>query len=452
MNAVMKNPRSLFSVSTVFMLLTLFTLLSCQNSTLHFQGGTYHGEVKHHLPEGYGIFKTNRYTYEGQWKNGHPQGFGTAQNADSCYEGAFSKGLRQGQGRLSVQSLQTVYNGSWKNGLRQGKGSLSDSHGRKWDGVWIADTLTEGTLTDDSGTYSGTFDRHLLPQGYGIFQSTLGNIHYEGHWKNGLYDGFGFELDQKHDVKCGWWRHGHFLGERMRYTSARVYGIDISHYQHGGHSSRHFRGHPINWNKLRITHMGSNTINSIGKVDYPVSFCYIKTTQGTSIRNAYYRKDARDARKARIYVGAYHFMSTAPGTAQAKWFIRQSPILKIDLPPMLDVELTEHQIARMGGPEAMFREMLDWLHFVENHTGKRPILYISQRFVNSYMSIAPKQILNYQVWIARYSEFRPYVKLLYWQLTPFGRVQGIHGHVDINVFNGSIEQFRTYVNSYCEPS
>jgi lysozyme len=451
MNAVMKYRHCLFSLSAVFMLLPLFTLFSCNKSTLHFQGGTYQGEVKHDLPEGYGIFKDNRYTYEGQWQNGSPNGFGIAQNTDSCYQGAFLNGLRQGQGRLTVRSLRIVYNGSWKHGLRQGKGSLSDSHGRIWEGIWKADTLTEGTVIDSSGIYSGTFNRHMLPQGYGTFQSALGNIHYEGHWQNGLYNGFGFELDQKHDLRCGWWRRGHFLGERMRYTSARVYGIDISHYQHGGRPSRHFRGYPIYWNKLRITHMGSNTKNSIGQVDYPVSFCYMKTTQGTSIHNPYYRKDAHEARKAGIYVGAYHFMSTASGIAQAKWFLRQSPILKVDLPPMLDVELTKNQITRMGGPEAMFREMLLWLHYVEHHTGKRPILYIGQHFVNSYMPVAPEQIRNYQVWIARYSEFRPYIKLLYWQLTPFGRVQGIRGDVDINVFNGSIEQFRTYVNTYCAP-
>ena len=43
--------------------------------------------------------------------------------------------------------------------------------------------------------------------------------------------------------------------------------------------------------------------------------------------------------------------------------------------------------------------------------------------------------------IARYGEFRPYVKLAFWQLTPEGRVRGIHGDVDINVFNGNQEEF-----------
>ncbi len=66
----------------------------------------------------------------------------------------------------------------------------------------------------------------------------------------------------------------------------------------------------------------------------------------------------------------------------------------------------------------------------------RPILYISQRFVNKYLSLAPDLHNNYDVWIARYGEYKPDVNLVYWQLSPDGSVTGIHGHVDINVYNG----------------
>ena len=101
----------------------------------------------------------------------------------------------------------------------------------------------------------------------------------------------------------------------------------------------------------------------------------------------------------------------------------------------------------MGGKSAMYREILAWMHMVEKATGKRPILYVSQRFIEKYLYDGPKEILTYNVWIARYGEYRPYIKLLYWQLSPYGRVKGIHGDVDINVFNGSKEQFEQYVNN-----
>jgi lysozyme len=44
-----------------------------------------------------------------------------------------------------------------------------------------------------------------------------------------------------------------------------------------------------------------------------------------------------------------------------------------------------------------------------------------------------------------YGEFKPYVHLLHWQLTPYGRVRGIRTEVDVNVFNGNKEEFAKYV-------
>ena len=53
------------------------------------------------------------------------------------------------------------------------------------------------------------------------------------------------------------------------------------------------------------------------------------------------------------------------------------------------------------------------------------------------------------MWIARYREFKPDVKLLYWQLSPYGRVSGIHGAVYINVFNGYRAQFNEFIQQNC---
>ena len=101
----------------------------------------------------------------------------------------------------------------------------------------------------------------------------------------------------------------------------------------------------------------------------------------------------------------------------------------------------------MGGTKALFREMRAWLHAVEQATHMRPILYISQQFINRYLGEAPDLKRDYQVWIARYGEYKPDVKLAVWQLSPNGRVEGIHGEVDINVFNGYRTQFDDFLKS-----
>lgn len=438
-----------------FFLLSMF-FLSCNNKTISYHSGQYKGELQNGIPNGYGIFKKNNLIYEGSWKNGVPDGFGKYEHGDTCYEGQYSQGARCGEGHFSIKKTLETYDGLWNNNKREGQGTLTDSTGRKWTGIWEKDKLTSGTLTDSLGIYTGTFNDTLQPSGFGKFISHDRLSSYEGHWNQGKHNGFGFNAQSGRSIQCGWWKKGFFLGEKMLYTSSRVYGIDISKYQHRPERwirVKHRRhrikvGTPINWKKLRIIHLGgSHNKNVVGQINYPISFCYIKSTQGISIKNSYYWGDARGARNVGIKVGAYHFMSPLAGAPQARWFLKNSDVLRSDLPPMLDVELTAKQIKKMGGKYVMFRETLQWLHIVQQATGHKPILYVSQHFIDFYLPHAPKEFLNYHVWIARYGEYRPYVKLLYWQLSPYGGVRGINGHVDINVFNGSKEQFSRYIES-----
>ena len=84
---------------------------------------------------------------------------------------------------------------------------------------------------------------------------------------------------------------------------------------------------------------------------------------------------------------------------------------------------------------------------MEKACGKRPVLYVGQLFVQNHLSKAPAAFRDYDVWIARYGAYKPWVKLLHWQLTPYGRVRGIAGEVDINVFNGTRTQFEEYLKT-----
>ena len=86
---------------------------------------------------------------------------------------------------------------------------------------------------------------------------------------------------------------------------------------------------------------------------------------------------------------------------------------------------------------------------VRRRTGRRPILYVSQMFANNYLPLAPDLVDNYLVWIARYGEYKPAIKLAYWQLSPDGKVRGIHGDVDINVFNGYRNQYEDFLKRHC---
>lgn len=327
---------------------------------------------------------------------------------------------------------------------RSGYGKLVCADGTVYEGLWQSDTLTHGTRTDSLGVYRGQFNARMQAHGTGRMFYRNGEF-YEGTWHEGKRSGHGFSLSPNRAVYSGVWGNDRFRGEQLIFTSNRIYGIDISRYQHEINGRRR-PVYPIRWNKLRIRHLGADR-RVQGKVDYPVSFIYVKSTEGRTYLNKYYAADVRQARRRGIPVGTYHFFSlTSTGAQQARHFLKKSSILASDLPPVLDIEPSERQIKRIGEAN-MFREVRAWLRIVEQQCGKRPVLYISQQFFLDHMKNAPDLVQDYEFWIARYGQYMPYVRLLHWQLTPYGRVEGIRGDVDVNVFNGTPEQFRQYIEA-----
>mgnify|MGYP002852674507 FL=1 len=332
---------------------------------------------------------------------------------------------------------------------RRGKSIVVDPYGRPILATFNADTLVCGIRIDTLGTYAGMFNQFKEACGHGSFRSTKGS-YYEGEWLHDQREQFGFEVASDY-LKAGQWHQDRFLGERMLHTTERIYGIDISRYQH----EQGRKKYSINWRNLRITRLsrriaGEQLID--GQTDYPVSFVYIKSTEGISIVNQYFAADYQAAHKQQIPVGAYHFFSTRQTPReQAAHFLLNTRFRRGDLPPMLDIEPSDALINAMGGPEALFESIRVWLDIVERATHVRPILYVNQRFVNKFLDLAPDLKSGYHFWIARYGEYKPDLHLALWQLSPEGRVSGIQGDVDINVFNGYQGQWDSFLHDDCIP-
>lgn len=356
---------------------------------------------------------------------------------------AFANGRRLHIEPATCLSVMNV--GTWNDHRREGATILLDSLGRTVVGTCSDDSLTIGIRPDSLGFYMGDF-QNKEAHGHGSYLTPDGS-YYEGHWENDRRHGFGLELltpiDQDPRLRVGEWNKNKYQGERMHYTSERIYGIDIARYQHG----KGRRPIPIQWNKLRITHVGKRGSHNVrGKADYPVSFVYIKSTEGVTVRNKFYLGDYVQARKHSIRTGAYHFWSVrTSGASQAEFFLKNTRFNHGDLPPVLDIEPSKSQIEQMGGADNMFRHIRTWLKMVEKRIGIKPILYVNQMFVNNYLVDQTDLKRDYRIWIARYSEYKPDLRLTYWQLCPDGRVTGIQGDVDINVFNGYKSQFEEYL-------
>ena len=104
-----------------------------------------------------------------------------------------------------------------------------------------------------------------------------------------------------------------------------------------------------------------------------------------------------------------------------------------DLPPVLDVE---HKNPEQTTEEFQ-QDVLSWLHIVEDRYHVKPILYTYYKFKEKYLSDA--RFDGYPYWIAHYyvdkMEYKGEWK--FWQHTDAGRLPGIKGYVDFNIYNGS---------------
>jgi lysozyme len=178
-----------------------------------------------------------------------------------------------------------------------------------------------------------------------------------------------------------------------------------------------------------------------------IHFAYAKATSGERFVDPRFHENWHGMRTAGVHRGAYHFYYAAEDPrAQAKHFIATIGKLRsTDLPPMLDVEISDHT-----DKKAVLEGTLIWLETVEKALGKRPVLYTDPGFGDQYLKDA--RLSNYRLWIADYATEvssipSPWKKAGWtiWQHSQKGTVQGVAGEVDLNVFNGTLNDLKTFV-------
>jgi len=134
--------------------------------------------------------------------------------------------------------------------------------------------------------------------------------------------------------------------------------------------------------------------------------------------------------------GAYHyFRPNENSVKQAKNFIKTVKLESGDLPPVLDIEeLPKHQ-----SMDSLKVGLKRWLDEVESHYRVKPILYSGDKYYTDFLQ---KEFSNYILWIANYNFWVEDLKdhWNFWQFSEKGTVRGIKGNVDLNIFNGTIEE------------
>ena len=197
-----------------------------------------------------------------------------------------------------------------------------------------------------------------------------------------------------------------------------IHGIDISHYQG-----------KIDWEQLK---------NAMIK-GCPVRFVIIKSTEGSSRLDENFRENFNQARDFGFIRGVYHFWSNkSTAREQAYYFLDQVHLTDGDLPPVLDIE---HKPGDKS-VEDFQRDVLTWLHIVEDKYHVKPIIYTYYKFKEQYLSAPVFE--DYPYWIAHYyvDKVQYKGKWKFWQHTDVGKLPGIKGYVDFNIYNGSYYELK----------
>jgi len=208
-----------------------------------------------------------------------------------------------------------------------------------------------------------------------------------------------------------------------------VYGLDVSHYQ--------------------------GTVSWASVLQNGYRFAFVKATEGVSSTDPEFSTNWTGAKAAGLMRGAYHYYE--PGgdpQQQAEHFLdtvwpEGGQPLPGDLPPVLDIETTGGQSA-----EEIVQGIQTWLSLVQQRTLQIPILYTSHGF---WDGLGTSQFGGQPLWVAEYGVAAPsplptgWQQWRFWQFSQTGKIEGISGDVDLDVFQGTLQQLQQMASGVAEP-
>lgn len=205
---------------------------------------------------------------------------------------------------------------------------------------------------------------------------------------------------------------------RLRAAPNRLFGIDVSSYQDD-----------VDWNGVKKA---------------GVLFAFIKASEGITLADEKYARNAQLARQVGIPFGPYHFFRPNDDVdAQVNNFCTAVGALQVgDLPPVLDVE-----IEKIWKPYTLAQRIdmiVRWMTAVEKRLGVKPILYLSTNFAGEILG-SSSMLKDYVLWVADYIKGDepnvplPWTAWVFWQYFDKATVGGVTGDCDVNWFNGTAD-------------
>ena len=196
----------------------------------------------------------------------------------------------------------------------------------------------------------------------------------------------------------------------------KAVGIDVSEYQG-----------KISWSYV-------DTIEN----QYPLHFVFIRATAGNDAVDRRFKRNWEGAKKNKMIRGAYHYYRPNENSLeQAELFIKTVRLQKGDLPPVLDIE----KLPKNQSMTNLKKGLRRWLQAIENRYKVKPIIYTGEKYYDDFLK---EEFSDYLFWIANYNFYREEIQddWLFWQFTERAAVPGIEGNVDVNIYNGDLQQLQ----------
>ena len=208
-----------------------------------------------------------------------------------------------------------------------------------------------------------------------------------------------------------------------------------------------------NPNRERYPVRGVDVSSYQGDIDWEllasqdIQFAFIKATEGSSYVDPYFEKNYSSAIKTNLRIGAYHFFSfESSGKTQAENFCEKVSYTDSMLPPVLDVEYYGSYSSLSGAElENVRSELRICIDEIEKHFGITPVIYATQKSKNE---IIGDEFSDCDLWIRSvYLRVSDNMNWSFWQYSDRQKLDGYNGeekYIDMNVFNGNLEEFRQY--------
>jgi len=225
-----------------------------------------------------------------------------------------------------------------------------------------------------------------------------------------------------------------FVGVMGWYGWQRYYN-----YRHGG---------GVTVDRKRFPIAGIDVSSHNGKIDFDkvkddnYQFVFIKATEGETYRDKTFDRNWRDAHKAGLAVGAYHyFRKNRDGVKQAQNLLDAVRGKSLDLPLVIDIE-DDGKDAHVDHATAMQRAK-DMVRQLKQN-GYHVMIYTNGNGYRQYY----KGNFDVDLWLCSFK--RPGSVFLYdfnfQQFSHMGSVDGVDGAVDLNVFVGDKQAWQRYLD------